>query len=317
MDGEGDDHQTVARQAFVDGKGDLIISDALNHSSIVNGCRASGASVRSFAHNDPEKLRMVLRESIAMGQPTTRLRWNKVLVVVEGIYSMEGEICRLKEIVAVTKECGAYLYLDEAHSIGAMGKSGKGVTEYADVDPGDVDILMGTFTKSFGGMGGYIAADREVIDHLRRNCAGVIYHNAMSPVIAAQVVQALRIIRGTTESEELNRLGQKKLADLRRNSNFFRRELMAMGCHCYGDMDSPIIPVLLYMPSKLAIFSRECLKRDLAVVVVCFPATPLKTGRARFCISAAHTFEDLKDAIAKIREVADLARIRYSNQVLP
>jgi len=97
-----------------------------------------------------------------MGQPRTRRPWNKIVVCVEGIYSMEGEYCRLKEIVAVCKEYKAFIYLDEAHSIGAMGKTGRGVCEYAGVSTGDVDVLMGTFTKSFGGMGGYIAADKEV-----------------------------------------------------------------------------------------------------------------------------------------------------------
>uniref|UniRef100_A0A7R9U0T7 serine C-palmitoyltransferase n=1 Tax=Pinguiococcus pyrenoidosus TaxID=172671 RepID=A0A7R9U0T7_9STRA len=295
------------------GKGDLIVSDKLNHSSIVNGCRASGAHVRSFAHNDPMQLDQILRESIALGQPRTRLRWKKVLVVVEGIYSMEGEICRLKEIAEVAKKYKAYVYLDEAHSIGALGKTGRGVTEYHGVDTKDVTICMGTFTKSFGGMGGYIAADKSIIQHLRRHCAGMIYHNAMSPVIAAQVLRALRIIRG----EVCGDLGKRKLTALTENANFFRKSLIDMGLHLYGDWDSPIIPVLIYMPMKLGLFSRQCLKRGLAVVVVCFPATPLETGRVRFCISAAHTKEDMREALAKINEVADIARIKYSKQTFP
>jgi serine palmitoyltransferase len=141
------------------GKGGLIISDSLNHASIVMGCRSTGAKIKVFRHNDPEDLERVLRQSIAEGQPRTHRDWKKILVVVEGIYSMEGEILRLPEIVAVKKKYKAYLYVDEAHSIGALGKTARGVCDYWGVDPADVDILMGTFTKSFGSVGGYIASD--------------------------------------------------------------------------------------------------------------------------------------------------------------
>ncbi|GMH80196.1 hypothetical protein TL16_g08441 [Triparma laevis f. inornata] len=128
-------------------KGDLIISDQLNHTSIVSGARASGAAVRVFKHNDHHDLDAVLREAIVMGIPRTRRPWNKIVVMVEGIYSMEGEYCNLKNIVEVCKRYGVYLYLDEAHSIGAMGKTGRGCCEYTGVDTKDVDVLMGTFTK--------------------------------------------------------------------------------------------------------------------------------------------------------------------------
>ncbi|KAH8043926.1 serine C-palmitoyltransferase [Aureococcus anophagefferens] len=236
------------------GKGDLVVSDELNHASIVNGCRASGALIRSFKHNDAEALEAVLREAVSMGAPRTRRPWKKILVMVEGIYSMEGEICNLKAIAAVAKRYKAYLYLDEAHSIGALGANGRGACEHCGVDPKDVDILMGTFTKSFGGMGGYVAASKAVVDHLRVACPGILNHDAMSPAV-------------------------------------------------------PIIPVLLYNPTKIAAFSRECLKRDLAVVVVGFPATTLVKSRA-FCVSAGHTRADLEDG-REDQEVAALIKIQY------
>lgn len=125
------------------GPGCLIVSDALNHASIVSGARGSGAKVAVFAHNDVDSLESVLRSSIARGQPRTRRPWKKVLVVVEGIYSMEGELAPLPEIVAVCKRYRAYLYLDEAHSIGALGETGRGVCEALGVDPADVDVMMG------------------------------------------------------------------------------------------------------------------------------------------------------------------------------
>lgn len=116
----------------------LLISDALNHTSIVNGARASSASIRVFRHNDSEHLEEVLREAIVQGQPKHHRPWKKIMVVVEGIYSMEGDICKLREIVDVCKKYKVYIYVDEAHSIGALGKSGRGVCEHAGVDPSEI-----------------------------------------------------------------------------------------------------------------------------------------------------------------------------------
>ena len=135
------------------GPGSLIVSDSLNHTSLVNGSRASTCNIRVFPHNEPHKLEAVLREAVAKGQPKHHRPWRKILVVVEGIYSMEGAVCRLPEIVAICKKYKAYIYVDEAHSIGALGKTGRGICEHTGISPDDIDVLMGTFTKSFGGMG--------------------------------------------------------------------------------------------------------------------------------------------------------------------
>ena len=174
-------------------RGDLLLSDELNHTSIVNGARASGAAIRIFRHNDCEHLEEILRQAIVKGRPRTRRPWNKILVIVEGIYSMEGEYCDLRNIVAVCKKYGAYIYLDEAHSIGAMGATGRGITEYCGVDTSVIDIMMGTFTKSFGGMGGYIAASKEVVNFLRKKCSGSIHHNSLSPVVCQQCLSAFKV----------------------------------------------------------------------------------------------------------------------------
>lgn len=289
-------------------RGDLIVSDELNHTSIVNGARASGASIRTFRHNDSGDLEGILREAIVVGQPRTRRPWNRILVVVEGIYSMEGEYCNLRNIVDVCKRYGAYVYLDEAHSIGAMGPTGRGCCEYTGVDPADVDVLMGTFTKSFGGMGGYVAADKDVIDMLRRECAGSSYHNSLSPVVCQQIISSFKVIMGRDGTD----IGRKKLTALRDNSNYFRMRLTDMGLHVLGNYDSPIMPVMLYNPTKIAAFSRECLKRGLAVVVVGFPAVPILMSRARFCISAGHTREELDRALRELDEIADLLKLRYA-----
>jgi serine palmitoyltransferase len=174
-------------------RGDLIISDELNHTSLVNGARASGAAIRIFRHNDSKHLEEILREAIVMGRPRTRRPWNKILVVVEGIYSMEGEYCDLVNVVTVSKKYGAYVYLDEAHSIGAMGPTGRGCAEYCGVDTADIDIMMGTFTKSFGAMGGYVAASKDTIAFLRSRCAGSSNHNSLSPVVCQQVISSFKV----------------------------------------------------------------------------------------------------------------------------
>ncbi|KAL2935579.1 Long chain base biosynthesis protein 2a [Bienertia sinuspersici] len=289
------------------GKGGLIISDSLNHSSIVNGARGSGATIRVFQHNTPSDLEKVLREGIAEGQPRTHRPWKKIIVVVEGIYSMEGELCNLPEIVAICKKYKAYVYLDEAHSIGAVGKTGRGVCELLGVDTADVDVMMGTFTKSFGSSGGYIAGSKELIQYLKYTCPAHLYGTSISPPSAQQIMSAIQVLLGEDGSSR----GAQKLARIRENSNFFRSELQKMGFEVLGDNDSPVMPIMLYNPSKIPAFSRECLKQNVAVVVVGFPATPLLLARARICISASHSREDLVRALEVISNVGDLIGIKY------
>jgi len=289
------------------GSGSLIVSDTLNHTSIVNGSRSSPSHIRVFRHNEPSHLEEVLREAIINGQPRHHRPWKKILVMVEGIYSMEGAICKLPEIVRICKKYKAYIYVDEAHSIGALGRTGRGVCEFTGVDPNDIDVLMGTFSKSFSGMGGYIAASKDICDFMRSESAGVLYHNSLSPIVTQQILTAFKVIMG----EDGSNIGQEKLQRLIDNSNFFRSEMTRLGLHVYGDYNSPIIPVLIYFPAKIAAFSRECLKRGLAIVVVGFPATSVVLSRARFCISAGHTKEDLVKAVRIIDEVTQLICLKY------
>lgn len=157
------------------GKGCLILSDELNHASLVLGARLSGATIRVFKHNNMQSLDKLLKDAIVHGQPRTRRPWKKILIIVEGIYSMEGSIVRLPEIVALKKKYKAYLYLDEAHSIGALGPTGHGVVEYFGVNPKDVDVMMGTFTKSFGAAGGYIGGKKELVEYLRSHSHSTVY----------------------------------------------------------------------------------------------------------------------------------------------
>eukprot|EP00461_Guttulinopsis_vulgaris_P004729 UN04731 len=205
--------------------GTLIISDANNHASIVNGSRSGGAKIQVFKHNDVEDLERVIRAAILTGQPDNKGPWDKIMVIVEGIYSMEGETCPLPELVALKKKYGIYLYVDEAHSIGALGQTGRGVCEFTGVDPKDVDILMGTFTKSFGAVGGYIAADKCIVDYLRSVSMASLYSNSISPPACQQIISAMKMILG----EDGTDLGKKKLKAIVENSDFFRERLISYG----------------------------------------------------------------------------------------
>ena len=293
------------------GPGCLILSDALNHTSIVNGARASGATIRVFKHNDAGNLEGALRKVIVQGQEKTGRAWRKIIVIVEGLYSMEGEICNLAAILKVTKKYKAYLYVDEAHSIGALGESGRGVCEHAGVKPSDIDILMGTFTKSFGAMGGYIAGSQELVDAIRASTGGFLCDNAMSPAVCRQALAAFSLLSGADGTST----GLQKIAALRNNSNYFRKRLTELGLCIMGDEDSPIIPMLVYNPAKLALFSRTCLEEGVAVVIVGFPATPVLLCRVRFCISAGLSTADMERALDVIGKASAKARIRFNHSI--
>uniref|UniRef100_A0A673BXQ0 serine C-palmitoyltransferase n=1 Tax=Sphaeramia orbicularis TaxID=375764 RepID=A0A673BXQ0_9TELE len=267
------------------GKGCLILSDELNHTSLILGARLSGATIRVFKHNNMHSLEKMLREAICSGQPRTHRPWRKILIMVEGVYSMEGSVVRLPEIIALKKKYKAYLYLDEAHSIGAVGPTGRGVTELFDVDPADVDVMMGTFTKSFGAAGGYIAGKKELVEYLRSHSHSAVYASAMSPPVTEQIIRAMKCIMGKDGSTE----GIRRIRQLAENTRYFRARLKEMGFIIYGNNDSPVVPILLYMPGKVVAFAREMLTRKIGVVVVGFPATAITEARARFCLSAAHT----------------------------
>ncbi|RZC46651.1 hypothetical protein C5167_039602 [Papaver somniferum] len=221
---------------------------------------------------------------------------------------MEGDLCRLPEIIAVCKKYKAYTYLDEAHNIGAIGKSGRGVCEFLRVDTADVDIMMGTFSKSFGSCGGYIAASKEVIEYLKLTCPAHLYATAISPPAAQQILSSIKVILGDDGSSR----GAQKLARIRENSNFFRTELQKMGFQVIGDNDSPAMSIMVYNPAKISAFSRECFKRKVDVVAVGYPAIKqLMLARVRICISASHTREDLLTALEVISQVGDLVGIKY------
>ncbi|XP_020022219.1 serine palmitoyltransferase 3 isoform X2 [Castor canadensis] len=290
------------------GKGCLILSDELNHSSIILGARLSGATIVTFKHNNMQSLEKHLRDAIIYGQPRTRRAWKKILILVEGIYSMEGSIVNLPQVVALKKKYKAYLYMDEAHSIGAVGPTGRGIRELFGLNPDDIDVYMGTFSKSFGAAGGYIAGKKELVDYLRIHSHSATYATSMSAPIAQQIIRSLKLIMGQDGTTE----GLKKIQKLARNIKYFRQRLKQMGFIIYGNDSSPVVPMLLYMPSKVAAFARLMLERKIGVVVVGFPATPLTEARVRFCVSSAHTQEMLDKVLEATDEIGDLLQVKYS-----
>ncbi|EMC97986.1 hypothetical protein BAUCODRAFT_66436 [Baudoinia panamericana UAMH 10762] len=293
------------------GKGCLLISDQLNHSSIRFGARLSGAVIDMFKHNDMVDLERLLRERISQGQPRTHRPWRKILVAVEGLYSMEGTMCNLPGLVALKKRYKFALYVDEAHSIGACGPRGRGVCDYFGIDPNEIDILMGTFTKSFGANGGYICGSKAMVDKIRVTNAGTIFGESPTPAVLTQIATSLRIIAGEIAPGQ----GEERLQRLAFNSRYLRLGLKRLGFIVYGHDDSPIIPLLLYHPAKIPAFSHEMLKRKIAVVVVGYPATPLISSRARLCVSAAHTKDDLDRLLAACDQAGDVLQLKFSSGI--
>jgi len=267
--------------------------------------------VTMFKHNDMRNLERKLREAISQGQPRTHRPWKKILVAVEGLYSMEGTMCNLPGIIELKKKYKFNLFVDEAHSVGGVGPRGRGVCDYFGIDPSEVDILMGTLTKSFGANGGYIAAEKSIIEKLRTSNAAMLFAESPAPPVLQQISSALRIIDGTIVPGQ----GEERLQRLCFNSRYLRLGLKRLGFIVYGHDDSPIIPVMLYNPAKMPAFSHEMLKRKISVVVVGYPATPLVSSRARFCVSAAHTKDDLDRMLTACDQVGDLLQLKFSSGV--
>ncbi|XP_074595393.1 serine palmitoyltransferase 2-like [Brevipalpus obovatus] len=290
------------------GEGCLLISDELNHASLILGCKLSESSKKIFKHNDTEDLERVLVESLADGQPETHEPWRKIIILIEAIYSMEGSIVNLPEIIRLKKKYKAYLYMDEAHSIGALGRSGRGVCDHFGIKTTEVDLLMGTFTKSFAAAGGYVAGNKKLIDYLRANSHSFPYASSMAAPIAQQIILVLKSLM----EEGLETEGKKRLTELAKNSRYFRKRLEQMGFILYGHESSPIVPLILFYPGKIKEFAVLARKLGVAVVVVGPPITSKLESRVRFCISASHSKEMLDETLEVVDYIGDKLSLKYS-----
>ncbi|KAJ7093967.1 pyridoxal phosphate-dependent transferase [Mycena belliarum] len=326
-------------------KGCLVVSDELNHASIRFGVRLSGADVRMFPHNDMHALENLLREAISQGQPKTHRPWKKILLIVEGIYSMEGTFADLPRIMELKKKYKFYLWVDEAHSIGAVGPHGRGVADYFGIVPGEIDVLMGTLSKSFGAAGGYVAGRKALIDRLRvRGYLGA-YGEAMAPPVLMQIISSMASIMGIAPSASTMSTapedayaytgpaptalvpswltlhptlasgveGRTRLRRIAFNARYLHFGLNRLGFITYGVPSSPIVPLLLFNPGKMVVFHRmmKAYKTPIVVVVVTYPACALMTARVRFCVSAAHTKEDIDAVLRACDEIGDVLDLKH------
>ena len=239
--GQGFSTNSTIIPALINERKCLILADELNHTSIAMGCKLSStATVVRFKHNNMIDLENKLQEAVFGGH------YKKILIIVEGIYSMEGTIVNLPEVIRLKTKYKAYLYVDEAHSIGALGRHGRGVTDHFGIDPSSVDILMGTFTKSFGAAGGYVAGKKEIIDFIKATSHSCSYASPISPPVMKQIHCALQVIQDCGPSS----IGRKKLDSLAENTRYFRERLTELGFLLIGHKESAVVPLLSFSPVK-------------------------------------------------------------------
>ena len=261
------------------GKNDLILYDALAHNSIEQGCKLSDATSRPFPHNDTAALETILKSQ--------RAYYEKVLIVIEGAYSMDGDIAPVPDFVRVKKEYGCFLMVDEAHSACVIGKTGGGVDEYFGLAGDDIDIKYGTLSNGLGTCGGYLAGKKCLIDYLRYNMPGFVFSVGISPALAAGSLEAIRTLRSHPEIMEHLRTAIKAFADSAR-----RRHLDI----CLAG-ETAVLPVLVGKDEDAWLLSNELKKRGVSVPPAMYPAVPKGKARLRFCVISEHKPEQIEQAL--------------------
>lgn len=266
------------------GPQDLVLHDSLAHDSIVQGCKLSGATRRPFPHNDHAALDRLLSE--------LRHRYRRVLILIEGVYSQDGDIPDLPAIIAVKNKHKALLMIDEAHSIGVLGAGGGGIGEYFDVDRREVELWSGTMSKALAGCGGYVAGSAELIRFLKYTTPGFVYSVGMTPMNAAASTAAIRRLR--TDRAPLQRL--------RRNAELFLTLAKAAGIDTGDSHDTPIIPCIVGDSLKTLKLSAALLRRGINVNPILYPAVPEDLARLRFFVTACHSEQQIREAVAILAE---------------
>ncbi|MEE3385015.1 MAG: aminotransferase class I/II-fold pyridoxal phosphate-dependent enzyme [Prevotella sp.] len=268
--------------ANICGREDYIICDDRNHASIVDGRRLSFATCLKYKHNDMEDLEKQLQkckpESIKM-------------IVVDGVFSMEGDLANLPEIVKLKKKYNASIYVDEAHGLGVFGKEGRGVCDYFGVTD-DVDIIMGTFSKSLASIGGFVAADFDTINFLRHTCRTYIFSASNTPAATAAAMEALHIIR--REPERIEHLWQVTKFALRR----FREEGFEI-----GDTESPIIPLYVRDVDKTFLVTKLAYDNGVFINPVIPPACAPQDTLVRFALMATHTEDQVERGVQALKKI--------------
>jgi 8-amino-7-oxononanoate synthase len=264
------------------GRNDIIFSDKENHASIYDGTRLSYAEVVRFNHSDMEDL----EAKLAKADP------NKgKLILTDGVFSMSGDIANLPEIVRLAKKYEARVMVDDAHGLGVMGKHGRGTAEHFGLEA-EVDIIMGTFSKSLASLGGYVAAEKDVVDYIRHKSRPYIFSAAIPAANAAAALTALRILKREPE----------RVTALRDIADYMREGLKKRGLELRPSQ-TPIIPIYTYMPIRTMIACNQLFEHGVYVNPVVPPATPIGECLIRTSYTATHTKEQMDEAIDKIVEV--------------
>lgn len=266
------------------GEGDLVVHDSLAHDSILQGCALSGATRRPFPHNDHAALDALLT--------AIRSRYRRVLVLIEGVYSQDGDIPDLPAMIAVKEKHQALMMIDEAHSIGVLGATGGGIGEHFGVDRDDVELWSGTTSKALAGCGGYVAGSAELIRFLKYTTPGFVYSVGMTPMNAAASLAAIRQMRA--EPEALDRL--------RRNSRLFLRLAADAGIDTGDGRDTPVIPCIVGDSLRTLALSGALLRRGINVNPILYPAVPENLARLRFFVTSCHTEEQIRSTVAALAE---------------
>lgn len=274
----------MAAISAVMNKKDAILSDALNHASIIDGCRLSGAKIIRFEHADMEDLRAKAKEAKESGL------YEKVMVITDGVFSMDGDIAKLPEIVEIAEEFDLITYVDDAHGSGVLGKGAGTVHHFGLSDK--IDFQIGTLSKAIGVVGGYVAGSKDLIDWLKVRGRPFLFSTSLTPASAGACIEAINIL---TESTELH----DKLWE---NGNYLKAELKNLGFDI-GHSETPITPCIIGDAAKAQEFSKRLYEEGVYAKAIVFPTVPLGTARVRNMPSAGHTKEMLDEAIAAYAKV--------------
>ena len=279
----------VSTIACLMGPKDLILHDRLVHNSVVQGAMLSGAARQAFPHNDWQAVEVLLTRS--------RRQFEKVLIVVEGIYGMDGDICPLDRLIDIRRRHKALLMVDEAHSIGALGRAGRGVGEQFGVPSSDVDVWMGTLSKTFAACGGYIAGSAALIELLKYAAAGFVYSVGMPPPIAAAANAAIEVM--LAEPQRVDRL--------RENGRIFLDLAKRHGLDTGRSAGINVIPVMVGRSVTAARLANALFDRGICVSPIIYPAVEERAARLRFFITSLHDEDQIRAAVVATSE--ELARL--------
>lgn len=268
----------MAAISAVMNKNDAILSDELNHASIIDGCRLSKAKIIRVNHSDMDDLRAKAKEAVESGQ------YNKVMYITDGVFSMDGDVAKLPEIVEIAEEFGLITYVDDAHGSGVMGKGAGTVKHFGLQDK--IDFQIGTLSKAIGVVGGYVAGTKDLIDWLKVASRPFLFSTSLAPGDTKAITESVKKLMASTELHD-------KLWD---NANYLKEGLKAKGFDI-GHSETPITPVIIGEEKKAQTFSKRLMDEGVYAKAIVFPTVPRGTGRVRNMPTAAHTKEQLDQAI--------------------